>query len=129
MYLNMMLGIGGHIALGRAEMAIPIALPDRMLRDLPRPREPVHLVEISFHHVHDALHAHPELHPLDTMVPSTPHIHLRVLDIRAQMSLLLRGRAARVLSSGEDELLLRAVDSMHVPRIGGPTTCHGHNHT
>jgi hypothetical protein len=101
-------------------VAVPAAFPDRLLRRVPRARQPGHPV------------GRPGREPGDAVPPRAAHDQRRavadrghracrdVLHLRAQVRLLLRGHQARVLSPGSRQLLLRAVDRGHVPRHRPP---------
>ena len=83
-------------------MALPLEIPDRMLRDMPRPRKPDNLMQDIIDGSIDAFHARAGTHKPRAMVLGIARVPLSLRNLRVEMHLLLRGGAARVLPPRED---------------------------
>nr|BAJ85734.1 predicted protein [Hordeum vulgare subsp. vulgare] len=106
----------GHPAAQGRGVAVPAAVPDRLLRRLPGARQPGHPVGRAGGEPGDGVPPR-DAHDQRRRVAAGDggaRGHLRHL--RAQVRLLLRGDPARVLPPGARQLLLHAVHRRHVPR-------------
>uniref|UniRef100_A0A453CL68 Uncharacterized protein n=1 Tax=Aegilops tauschii subsp. strangulata TaxID=200361 RepID=A0A453CL68_AEGTS len=110
----------GHPAAQGRGVAVPAAVPDRLLRGLPGARQPGHPVGRAGGEPGDGVPPGDADDQRRRVAAGDGGAGGHVRHLRAQVRLLLRGHPARVLPPGARQLLLHAVHRRHVPRHRPP---------